>query len=136
MKVTKIPYVAIAVKNRDKAVKFFTETFGGTVLTTFKAPELGYNDALVQIGDFRLYFIEPTNEDTVVGKFIKKRGEGLHHIAFSFPDLKEAVADLRGRSLQVFDLGQYTDELAFLHPKDAHGVLIELTPEDINFRNE
>ncbi|MCH6267565.1 VOC family protein [Neobacillus citreus] len=138
-KVTKVPYVAIAVRDRDKAADFFTKTFGGEVITSYSGPDndfLGYKDALIRIGDFHLYLMEPMEENSVVDKFIKKRGEGLHHIAFSFPNLQEAVEDLRERSLRVFDLGQATDELAFLHPKDAYGVLIELTPENIKYRND
>lgn len=133
-KVTKVPYLAIAVKDRDKSCRYFEETFGGKVITKGSVPEELYRDAFVSIGDFHLYLMEPMEEDSVIGRFIQKKGEGIHHICFSFPNLKEAIQDLRKKGLTILERG--TDEFAFIHPKDAHGILIELAPEHIKYRKE
>jgi methylmalonyl-CoA/ethylmalonyl-CoA epimerase len=133
-KVTKVPYIAVAVKNREAAGRYFVETFGAKIITQGTVAEESYRDALVEIGNFHLYLMEPMEEDSVIGRFLAKKGEGIHHLCFSFSDLGEAIKDLRQKRLRILD--RNTDEFAFIHPSDAHGVLIELAPENQVFRTE
>ncbi|WP_066304107.1 VOC family protein [Bacillus sp. FJAT-29814] len=137
-KVTKVPYVAIAVKDMHKAADFFANTFGGEIISKGTVEEELYLDCMVKIGDFCLYLMEPMSEESVIGRYISKNGEGLHHLCFTFQDPKLALAELREKGLRVnsiyFDVDDI--ELGFMHPKDAYGVLLELTPETVPLRTD
>ncbi|WP_284037057.1 VOC family protein [Neobacillus sp. 114] len=125
-KVTQVPYLAIAVKDLEKASRFFGEKFGGVISEIGGVPSESYRDVVVQIGDFHLYLMEPTSEESVIAKYIAKHGEGIHHVCFCYPNYKEAVAKLREENINILDRTHFS----FIHPKDAYGVLIELAPEN------
>jgi methylmalonyl-CoA/ethylmalonyl-CoA epimerase len=137
-KVTKVPYVAIAVKDNKTASEFFVNTFGGEILSSGTVQEELYRECLVKIGDFHLYLMEPMEEGSVIGNYISKYGQGIHHLCFSFADHELAIKELRTRGLRVISKYIEADEaeLAFLHPAESFGVLIELSPEEIPFRTK
>lgn len=137
-KVTKVPYVAIAVKDMNKAADFFANTFGGEILSKGTVEEQLYLDCMIKIGDFGLYLMEPMEEDSVIGRYISKNGEGLHHLCFTFRDPQLAIAELRKKGLRLSSVYFEVDdiELGFMHPKYAYGVLLELTPETVPFRTD
>src|SRR5690606_11384992 len=84
-----------------------------------------------RVGDVRLELLEPTEPDSAVAQFIDKRGEGVHHVAFTVSDLGERIAELRAEGLRLLDesprAGAHDTRVAFLDPRGAHGVLTELT---------
>ena len=123
--VSHFSYVALAVKDIKKTARFFAETFGGNIQWLPGLESEGYLDAFVEIGNFKLYLMQPVSEDSVIARFIQKHGEGIHHICFKYDDYDLAVERLKQRNLTILERkGKYS----FVHPKDAFGVLIELAP--------
>ncbi len=92
--------------------------------------EQGVRVALLPVGESRLELLEPIDEDSPVGRFLSKRGEGIHHICLMVDDIDSALADLRARNVRLVDetprCGVEGRKIAFLHPASSHGVLIEL----------
>ncbi|MCM3568239.1 VOC family protein [Neobacillus mesonae] len=123
--ISQFAYIAIAVKNLEKAASFFADTFGGVIHKYGGVESEGYKDVFVKIGNFNLYLMEPLKEDSVIGRYIAKHGEGIHHICFKYEDYHKAVAGLKEKDLQILERN---GDFSFVHPKDAFGVLIELAP--------
>jgi methylmalonyl-CoA/ethylmalonyl-CoA epimerase len=89
--------------------------------------------AFFKVGQTKIELLEPTSEDSAIAKFIEKRGEGIHHIAFAVPDVQNALDEVGSKGVQVIDKaprgGAEGLKIAFLHPKSTHGVLTELCME-------
>jgi methylmalonyl-CoA/ethylmalonyl-CoA epimerase len=91
---------------------------------------------MFDVGESRIELLEPTHPNSPVGKFLKKRGEGFHHVAFQVEDLDRALKELKKSGVELIDeeprIGAGATRMAFVHPRDAHGVLTELVelPED------
>ena len=134
MKALKLDHLGIAVKSIEAALKFYSEILGlrpegEEVITDQKV-----RTAFLPVGDTEVELLESTDPDGPVAKFIDKRGEGLQHIAFKVDDLDSALRELEGRGVRLIDstprIGAGHKRIAFLHPKDTLGVLLELS-EDI-----
>ena len=108
----------------------YTTLFGAEL--THRATDAGgeLRAAFLRAGEAELELLEPLREDTPVGKFIARRGPGLHHIAVAVPDIDKAIADARAQGLEMIDqeprVGLHGTRIAFLHPKSVGGVLTEL----------
>ena len=126
-------HVGIAVARLDAAVAKY-RAMGFAVGPTETVESEGVRIAFVMEGETRLELLESTRPDGVIAKFIAKRGEGMHHVAFSVPDIRKAMADLRAKGFDVIDReprkGHGGRLVAFLHPRSLHGVLLELVQED------
>ena len=124
MKVERIDHIHIYVRDLDKAVKFFSEILG----TKFSQPIIVENQKLRSMLDpLGLELIESTSPEGPVAKAVELRGEGLAAISFKVPDIEEAAAELQSKGLRPVsrvEIGK-VKEVQF-HPKDAHGVMIEL----------
>ncbi len=126
----RLDHIAIAVRSLDEALPFYTEVLGLTCAGRETVAEQGVHLALLPIGESRLELLEPLSDDSPVGRFLARRGEGVHHIALRVDDIERALAELRARGIRLVDetprCGAEGRKIAFLHPASAHGVLIEL----------
>lgn len=126
----KIEHVALAVADLDAAVQHYADVWGLEVSHRERVEDQGVEEAMLPIGESYLQLLGPTGPDTTVGKFVAKRGEGLHHIAYEVDDLEAALAELKAKGVPLIDeaprLGGRGHMVAFVHPKGNHGLLVEL----------
>ena len=132
--VSNVHHVGIAVKSLPQAYRFWRDTLGLPVSREAEVREQGVRAALLAAGESEIELLEPLSPESAVGRFLAKRGEGLHHICFKTADVASDLTALRARGVPLID-EQPRPGLAgligFLHPKACHGVLVELaTPED------
>ncbi len=125
-----IDHVGIAVKSIDEAKKFWVDTLGLTLSHIEEVPEQKVRVAILKTGGTTIELLEPTSPDSPVQRFIEKRGEGLHHLTLQTDHLAERLKELKGAGIGLIDeqprTGAGRVKIAFLHPKSAHGVLVEL----------
>jgi methylmalonyl-CoA epimerase len=125
----KIDHIAIAVSSIDDALKVFGEVFGLKADHIEEIPDQKVKAATVRIGDTNIEFIEPTDPESGVAKFVEKKGEGIHHIAVEVADIDAELKALEDRGVALIDKQArkgLAGKIAFLHPKSTKGVLIEL----------
>jgi len=125
-----IAHVGIALNQVDKAISLFETYFGSKLILKVPVPDQKQNSAMVSVGKDILEIMEPTDENSVVGKFIKSRGEGIHHISLDVEGLADLIVDLEKKGAVI--LGKQLEgkeRIAFLHPKNTFGVLFELREE-------
>lgn len=126
----KIDHVGIAVRSISDSLGFYREALGMELAATETIEDQGVRVALLPVGESRIELLEPFSDDTPVGRFIAKRGEGLHHICYEVEDLASRIEDLKSRGARVLDgyprRGAEGNLVAFLHPASASGVLVEL----------
>ena len=125
-----IDHVGIAVKSIDKAKKFWVDTLGLKLSHIEEVPEQKVRVAMLKAGETTIELLEPTSPDSPIQRFIEKRGEGLHHLTLGTDNLAERLKKLRSANVVLVDeqprVGVGGAKIAFLHPKSAHGVLVEL----------
>jgi len=125
-----IDHIGIAVKSIDDAKKFWVDQLGLKLSHLEEIPEQKVRVAMLEAGETTIELLEPTSADSPVAKFIEKRGEGLHHVTLKTEKLAEQLQALKAAGVNLIDVnprvGAGGTGIAFLHPKSAHGVLIEL----------
>ncbi len=128
----KVNHIGIAVRSIEEAKRFY-EVMGLQVEGYEVVEEQKVKVAFVPVGETRIELLEPTSEDSPVAKFIAKRGEGIHHIAFEVDDIEKALEVLKESGVRLIDekprRGAHGTRIAFLHPKSTNGVLIEICQE-------
>lgn len=128
MKVLKIDHLGIAVPDLDEAVRAY-EALGFAVESTHDVPTEKVRAAFLPVGESRLELLEPTDPSSVIARFLEKRS-GLHHVCVLVPDIEKALAELKSRGVPLIDEvprpGAGGCRVAFLHPRAAGGVLLEL----------
>ncbi|MDQ7828593.1 MAG: methylmalonyl-CoA epimerase [Armatimonadota bacterium] len=125
----RLAHLAIAVRDLAGAVRVYTEALGLSLAGEETLPEEGVRIAFLEAGGVRVELLESLGPDTPVGRFLERRGEGIHHVAFYVEDLDAALARARERGLQPAGgprRGAEGRRIAFLHPSGSHGVLVEL----------
>ena len=126
----RIEHVALAVDDIDAAIAHYRDVWGLDVSHREIVEDQGVDEAMIPIGDSFLQLLGATGPDTTVGKFISKRGEGLHHIAYEVDDLEATLARLHEAGVPLIDeeprRGGRGHMVAFVHPKGNHGLLVEL----------
>lgn len=126
----KIEHVAVAVGDLDAAVTLYRDVWGLEVTHRERVEDQGVEEAMVRIGESYIQLLGATGPDTTVGKFLERRGEGLHHIAFEVDDLEASLAQLKEQGVPLIDekprKGGRGHMVAFVHPKGNHGLLVEL----------
>ena len=126
----KIEHIALAVADLDAAVEHYAATWGLEVEHRERVDDQGVEEAMLPLGDSYLQLLGATRPDSTVAKFVERRGEGLHHIAYEVPDLEEALAELKAKGVPLIDeaprRGGRGHMVAFVHPKGNHGLLVEL----------
>ena len=130
MKISHIEHIGIAVKNLEDSISLYENIFG---LKCYKVEEISdqkVRTAFFKVGETKIELLESTDSTGPIGKFIEKKGEGLHHIAFAANDLQKSLNLLKEKGVKLINETpkQGSDELnvAFIHPKSINGVLIEL----------
>ncbi len=125
----KIDHVAIAVKDLDAALDFYRDALGLEVAERREVPAEGVEIAFLPMGESEIELLRPLDEGNSIGRFIAKRGEGIHHLCLRVDDIEAAVARLEAAGARMAtEIRQHPDgtRYAFVHPKSSHGVLIEL----------
>lgn len=125
-----IHHVGIAVADLDEAVRTYERLFGGRLEHRARVEDQGVEAATVRVGGDRIELLAALDDDTPIGKFLAKRGPGMHHVAYEVADVAAAVADLAAEDVELIDArprrGLFGLEVAFLHPDSVHGVLSEV----------
>ena len=125
-----IHHIGVAVLDLDDAVSTYQRLFGASVEARETIVSQGAEAAALHVGDGRVELLAPLEEDTPVGRFLARRGPGMHHVAYEVDDLRAELARLDTAGVQLVDheprLGLYGLQVAFIHPDAVHGVLTEL----------
>jgi len=129
MKPIKINHVAIVVQNIDAALNFWEQTFGLELDHVEDVPSQKSKVAFLPLGESEIELVQPTTSDSGLANFLEKRGEGMHHICIEVEDIDAALAELKSKGVRL--INEVPEELpgrkmAFIHPKAANGVLVEL----------
>lgn len=126
---SKISHIGIAVSNLKAAIRTY-EMLGFQVEKIEKVSDMDVQVAFLPLGDTRIELLEPLSHDSVIAKFIKKKGEGVHHICVEVKDIHQALKELKDQKFNlVYETpkrGAENTLVSFVHPKSTHGVLIEL----------
>jgi methylmalonyl-CoA/ethylmalonyl-CoA epimerase len=129
----KIEHIGIAVQSLNEAIPRFERILGTSCYKTELVESEKVNTAFFKIGESKIELLESLDPDGVIAKFIAKRGEGLHHTAYEVDDIEQEMERLKKEGLTLLNekpkKGADNKLVCFLHPKDAHGVLIELCQE-------
>lgn len=130
----KLDHIGIAVKDLDQAMKLYRDTFGIEPSLVYESSHTKAKIAFFPIGKARIELIQPVNPESVVGRFLEKKGEGIHHIAYSVRDVDRSLTELEKKGVHLIDRKsrkvRENERVGFLHPKSTNGVLIELIQED------
>ena len=125
-----IDHVGVAVSDLDRAVSIYEGSFAMTLVHRERVDSQGVEAALLDVGDGHVELLEPLGPETAVGRFIAKRGDGLHHVAYRVGDIDATLASLADAGVELIDSEPRTgirgSRVAFLHPRAAGGVLTEL----------
>jgi len=125
-----VHHVGFAVTDLDEAVETYGLLFGATLEHRDAVAEQGVEAASVLVGASRIELLVPTGDDTPVGRFLAKRGPGMHHVAYEVDDVRSALAGLQHAGAELIDQvprrGLFGLEVAFVHPDAVHGVLTEV----------
>jgi methylmalonyl-CoA/ethylmalonyl-CoA epimerase len=123
----------MAVEDLDDAVVTYERLFGAAVEHRGTLEDQGVDAVSVRVGESRVELMASRGDDTPVGKFLAKRGPGMHHVAYEVDDLPAALQELGERGAQLIDqeprVGLFGLQVAFVHPDSAHGVLCELVTD-------
>lgn len=126
----RIYHLGYAVEDIEAASHFYENNFGAVTGEPEEVVEQGIIAIMFAVGESRIELLQPTRPDSPVGKFLAKRGEGFHHVAFEVDDLMATLAELEGNDVNLIDerprRGAGGTKVAFVHPEGAFGVLTEL----------
>ena len=130
MKITHIDHIGIAVKSIEEGARFFTDVLGLRLEKVETVAEQKVKTGFFPITDSELELLESTEPDGPIAKFIDARGEGVQHIAFRVENIDDALRELKEKGVRLIDQeprkGAGGSRIAFIHPKETHGVLVEL----------
>jgi methylmalonyl-CoA/ethylmalonyl-CoA epimerase len=128
-----IHHLGVAVDDLDEAVTTYERLFGARLEHRDTVSEQGIEAASMRVGQSRVELLASLGEETPVGKFLSKRGPGMHHVAFEVDDLDSSLAELERQGAELIDTsprkGLFGLQVAFVHPDSAHGVLAELVSD-------
>ncbi|MDR0604601.1 MAG: methylmalonyl-CoA epimerase [Bacteroidales bacterium] len=135
MKLSHIEHIGIAVKNLNEAIAYYENVLGLKCYAIEEVADQKVKTAFFMVGQTKIELLEATDPEGSIGKFIEKRGEGIHHIAFAVDNLPSALTELEEKSIQLIDKqprkGAEGLNIAFLHPKSTKGVLTELCEDPV-----
>lgn len=129
MKPTHIEHIGIAVENLEAAINYYETVMGLECYAIEEVPDQRVKTAFFKVGDTKIELLESTDPEGPIGKFIEKKGPGIHHIAFAVPDVNEALSNAESKGAILIDKkgrkGAEGLDIGFLHPKSSLGVLTE-----------
>lgn len=129
----KVEHIGIAVKSLENSKELFTKLFGKESYKIERVESEGVNTLFFQLGETKIELLEAENESSPISKFIEKRGEGIHHIAYEVDNIDSEIERLKSEGFQILNEkpkdGADNKRIAFLHPKTTNGVLVELCEE-------
>ena len=131
MNISHIEHLGIAVKSLDEAIPYYENILGMKCYSIEEVADQKVKTAFFKVGQTKLELLEPTSDESPIAKFIEKRGEGIHHLAFAVEDgVANALAEMEGKGVRLIDKaprkGAEGLNIAFIHPKSTHGVLTEI----------
>ncbi len=133
MKPSHIEHIGIAVKNLEEAIKYYEHILGLKCYAIEEVKDQKVKTAFFKVGQTKIELLESTDPEGPIGKFIEKKGEGIHHIAFAVDNIENALKKAELKGVQLIDKaprkGAEGLNIAFLHPKSTFGVLTELCEE-------
>ena len=128
--IKQIDHIGIATAKFTDVLDFYTEGLGLTLEHEVEVPEQKVKTGFIKVGEVWIELLEPTAEDSPIAKALEKRGPGVHHICYEVDDIEAALAQLKEKGFALIDqtprIGAHGKKIAFVHPKSAGGVLIEL----------
>ncbi|MCF8032055.1 MAG: methylmalonyl-CoA epimerase [Desulfarculaceae bacterium] len=128
MKIKRLAHIGVAVKDLDDVAKVYTDMLPLEMTSTDMVGEL--QTGFIPVGETNVELVMSTTPDGIMSKYVEKRGEGIHHLAFEVEDIDQAVAELKDKGVPLTSdeakPGAHGSKVVFLHPKATHGVLIEL----------
>ncbi len=129
MEISHIEHIGIAVKNLEKAIDYYEKVLGLHCYAIEEVKDQKVKTAFFKIGETKIELLESTDEDGPIGKFITKKGEGIHHMAFAVKNIDQALDEVEQNGVRLIDRkprkGAENMDIAFLHPKSTFGVLTE-----------
>jgi methylmalonyl-CoA epimerase len=127
---TRVDHIGVAVEDLDASLELYERDYGMTLVHRETVAEQGVEAVLLDVGENHIELLAPTGPDTPVGKFIAKKGPGMHHVAYQVDDIEATLAALKEAGLKLIDetprIGIRNSRVAFLHPKTAGGLLTEI----------
>jgi methylmalonyl-CoA/ethylmalonyl-CoA epimerase len=130
MKPSHIEHIGIAVSDLKNSISFYEKVFGLKCYNIEEVADQKVRTAFFMVGQTKIELLEPTDPEGPIGKFIEKKGEGIHHIAFAVDNITEQLKHAEKEGVRLIDIsprkGAEGLDIAFLHPKSASGVLIEI----------
>ncbi|MCC8359445.1 methylmalonyl-CoA epimerase [Salinimicrobium sediminilitoris] len=135
MEPTHIEHIGIAVESLEEAIPFYEKTFGLKCYSVEEVKDQKVKTAFFKVGQTKIELLESTDPEGPIGKFLEKKGQGVHHIAFAVKDLPARLEELEQKDVKLIDRtprkGAEGLNIAFLHPKSTFGVLTELCEEPV-----
>lgn len=127
-----VKHIGLAVKSIEETAEFYKKL--GLEIESIEVVESQKGRvAFIPVGDVRIELLEPTSDQSTIAKFIEKKGKGIHHIALSTDNLSDRLKEIEEKGIHLFDTtprkGAHNADIAFLHPKSTHGILLELCEE-------
>ena len=126
---TRIHHIGVAVADLDESIRLYTSALGAQLVHRATNDKEGLEAAFLRVGDGEIELMSALRDDSPVGKFMAKRGPGLHHVAYGVTDIDESLAEARDAGLELIDseprIGMHGTRIAFVHPKSLEGVLTE-----------
>lgn len=133
MEISHIEHIGIAVENLQEAIAYYENKLGLKCYSIEEVPDQKVRTAFFRVGQTKVELLESTDPDGPIGKFIAKKGPGLHHLAFHVDNVDESLKAVEERGVQLIDKssrkGAENLRIGFLHPKSTYGVLTELCGE-------
>lgn len=130
MEITHIEHIGIAVTNLEEAILYYENVLGMKCYAVEEVPDQKVKTAFFKVGQTKIELLESTDPGGPIGKFIEKKGPGIHHLAFAVDNVNQALNDIAGKGVQLIDKtsrkGAEGLNIGFLHPKSTLGVLTEL----------
>lgn len=130
MAIRKISHIGIAVRDLEQQKAFYRDVLGMKLLAEEEVVDQMVKVAMFEVGESRIELLEPTSAESPIAKFLDKRGEGIHHVAYEVDSVGESLAQYKAHGVRLIDAapraGAEGAEIAFLHPKATFGVLTEV----------
>jgi methylmalonyl-CoA/ethylmalonyl-CoA epimerase len=131
--IKKIEHIGIAVKNINESNELFKKLFGKDHYKIEAVESEGVSTSFFMLGETKIELLQATNENSAIAKFIEKKGEGIHHIAYEVDNIENEMTRLKGEGFEIINAqpkdGADNKKICFLHPKSTNGVLVELCQE-------